>query len=329
MAVAHHSDDQVELFFLRLLRGAGAAGLTGMKWRAPSPADSKIRIVRPLLDVSRAELEQFAREQKIQFREDASNTCRDILRNRIRHELLPLLRCRFQPALNKTVLRSMDIISAEAEVVAQAAEAWASHKKRSLSAWPVALQRRIIQAQLQRAGIATDYELIEALRCEPGRRITIRPGVSVERSTSGLIQYTTIAAMKFATETGAVTLGGRAGKFVFDGVQFRWRLSSAGKSLRRQRRSREEYFDADCIGSHVKLRHWQPGDRFQPIGMSAAVKLQDWFTNRKIPRAKRRELVVATTAAGEIFWIEGQRISERFKLTPTTKHRLIWCWQRL
>jgi tRNA(Ile)-lysidine synthase len=89
-----------------------------------------------------------------------------------------------------------------------------------------------------------------------------------------------------------------------------------------------EYFDADQIGSKVWLRHWQPGDRFHPIGMSSSVKLQDLLTNQKIPPARRRELVVATTATSEIFWVEGLRISDGFKLDKTTSRRLRWCWRR-
>ena len=77
------------------------------------------------------------------------------------------------------------------------------------------------------------------------------------------------------------------------------------------------------------LRHWRPGDRFQPIGMSNPVKLQDFFTNEKVARAKRHELIVAAAANGKLFWVEGQRISDRFKLTNTTKRRLQWRWQRL
>ncbi|HEU0037668.1 MAG TPA: tRNA lysidine(34) synthetase TilS, partial [Verrucomicrobiae bacterium] len=117
VALAHHADDQVELFFLRLLRGAGGEGIAGMKWQSPSPANPKLQLVRPLLDVSRADLEQFAQQNKIRFREDASNASRDFLRNRIRHELLPGLRDRFQPALNQTVLRLMKIVGAEAQFV--------------------------------------------------------------------------------------------------------------------------------------------------------------------------------------------------------------------
>ena len=92
VTLAHHADDQVEQFFLRVFRGAGGEGLAGMKWSAPSPWDSKIQLVRPLLDFSRADLRKFAVEKKIVFREDATNLKLDTLRNRVRNELLPLLR---------------------------------------------------------------------------------------------------------------------------------------------------------------------------------------------------------------------------------------------
>jgi len=95
-----------------------------------------------------------------------------------------------------------------------------------------------------------------------------------------------------------------------------------------KRGSKIEVFDADRVGKRVILRHWQPGDRFQPIGMDRALKLQDLFVNQKVPRAKRHTLVVATTAAGDIFWVEGLRIADPFKLTTGTKRRLLWRWQR-
>ena len=87
-------------------------------------------------------------------------------------------------------------------------------------------------------------------------------------------------------------------------------------------------FDFAVLGSPIVLRHWQPGDRFQPIGMDASVKLQDIFTNQRVPRGLRHELIVAATAQKEIFWVEGLRISERFKLTKGTIRRLQWRWQR-
>src|SRR5205814_10668984 len=82
IALAHHLDDQVELFFLRLFRGSGVSGLSGMKWKSPSPANPVVTLVRPLLDCPKSALVEFAREKKIKFREDASNACLDIRRNR-------------------------------------------------------------------------------------------------------------------------------------------------------------------------------------------------------------------------------------------------------
>ena len=130
VALAHHADDQVELFFLRLLRGAGGEGLAGMKWRSPSPVDGKITLVRPLLDATKAELREFARENKIRFREDATNARLDLPRNRVRNELLPLLRRRYQPALTRTILRLMEIVGAEAEVVGEMARQWLDSRRR-------------------------------------------------------------------------------------------------------------------------------------------------------------------------------------------------------
>ena len=107
ISLAHHADDQVELFFLRLLRGAGSQGLGGMKWVGPSPANARLKLVRPLLDCSKVELTDFGQQHRIEFREDATNISQDVLRNRVRHELLPLLTRRYQPALQRTVLREM------------------------------------------------------------------------------------------------------------------------------------------------------------------------------------------------------------------------------
>src|SRR5437667_2679835 len=157
VALAHHADDQLELFFLRLLRGSGGEGSAGMKWRSPSPSNPKIDLVRPLLDQSKSALHAYASERKIRFREDASNAWLDIKRNRIRHELLPLLRKHYQPALNKTILRIMQIIGKESEFVTETAREWlrgpraegrgqrAERSTRGFEELPVAVQRRCLQ----------------------------------------------------------------------------------------------------------------------------------------------------------------------------------------
>jgi tRNA(Ile)-lysidine synthetase-like protein len=149
------------------------------------------------------------------------------------------------------------------------------------------------------------------------------------RDRWGRIGVQVAALEEFSSGSTEVDLAGRTGKIEFEGARVSWRVDSRKSVARAAAGVRQEFFDADKVGSLVRLRHWQPGDRFQPIGMARAVKLQDFFTNQKIPRDRRRRLLVAATGQGEVFWVEGMRISERFKLTRQTIRRLQWRWERL
>jgi tRNA(Ile)-lysidine synthase len=346
IALAHHADDQVELFFLRLLRGTGGEGLAGMKWRSPSPADKAILLVRPLLGFSKSELTAFASENKIRFRDDATNNSTDFLRNRIRNELLPLLRKNYQPGLDKAVLRLMEIVGAEAEFAGEVSRRWLNQIGRAdlpvsrdarqrvptkivFDKLPTALQRRILQSQLAVAGVVPDFDLIELLRQMPDCFVSVSPKMSIARDASGKVKMRGESVPQFNEAERALKLG-RAGDVKFDGRHFRWQVQMRKHTGEtpvplKQR----EVFDANKIGGDIVLRHWRAGDRFQPIGLKSAAKLQDLFVNAKIPVARRRELALATTADNDIFWVEGLRIGEHFKLTPQTKRKLVWNWANL
>ena len=337
VALAHHADDQVELFFLRLLRGAGGEGLAGMKWCSPSPSSPKIALVRPLLDFSKAELLEFVREHKISFRDDATNFDADFLRNRVRNELLPLLRRNYQPGVAKAVRRLMDIIGAEAEFVNEAAQSWRrkSGKRKAeggnsqaFADLPVAVQRKVLWQQLVELGLPPDFELVEKLRAASEKWVAVGVGIPIARNAAGIISCRELPAKGFNAAGVKLKLSGRAGHVEFSGQRFSWALKSFGGS-RGCLPQRTESFDADKIGGEIILRHWRPGDRFQPIGMKSAVKLQDLFVNAKIPAARRRVLVLAAAAAGEIFWVEGLRLGEKYKLTPETRRQLRWNWSKI
>jgi tRNA(Ile)-lysidine synthase len=383
IALAHHLDDQIELFFLRLFRGTGSQGLPGMKWSNPSPSNPRISLVRPLLNCRKSALSQHALEHEIRFREDSSNDCLDIQRNRIRHELLPLLSEKYQPALTQTISRFMDILGAESEFVDTLAESWllwnlskasrAAGKAgrgreqllrldQSLPGWhanlglcafealPVALQRRCVHLQLLRQGIAPGYELVEHLRLYPGQPIDVsqnrinpdaavlsrgcadQPYLSalrVVREPGGLVRRTPGKPVLFRRAFYELDLRDGHGKADWAGVRFAWQIRATKGDRRPAKLRGTELFDADTVGPSVILRHWRPGDRFQPIGMEQTAKLQDLFVNQKVPRDRRRQLAVASTAQGDLFWVEGLRVSERFKLTTSTIRRLHWAWQRL
>jgi len=328
IATAHHADDQVELFFLRLLRGAGSEGLGGMKWSSPSPVSKSVRLIRPLLAVSKADLENYARENKIHFREDASNASRDILRNRVRHELLPLLRKRFQPALNQTVLRAMELVGAEAEAGNMAARAWLAKapRQKAFVRLPVAEQRQVIQLQLLRLKVLADFDLIEALRLRPGCAVSINPQRAVAADRLGQVRWAIPPSRAFKKAERKLDLVREKPPISFAGLELDWNFITGAASGERGKPAGQECFDAAKVGRNIVLRYWRPGDRFQPIGMNSSGKLQDWFINQKIPAARRRELVIATTAGGEIFWVEGLRIGERFKLDTETREQLRWRW---
>ena len=321
LALGHHADDQVELFFLRLLRGAGADGLAGMNWQNPSPVYFAIQIVRPLLDLSKADLLAFAVASGIASREDSSNASSDFQRNRIRHELLPILE-KIQPQYAKGILRTMEIVGKEGATIRDWADQWGKSKTRPVfDGLAVPIQRRILQAQLAAQGLSFDYDLIEFLRETPGSSIMVSPGCCLSRDAAGRIRLSAVDSNDFKKTMLTVRMKGTDGCVRFANRDIAWKILPPGKSTFG---TGQEFFDADKVGEQIILRHWRPGDRFQPIGMKRSKKLQDCFMDLKIPRATRKGLLVATTAGGEIFWVEGLRISERFKLDNRTKRRLKW-----
>ena len=241
LVLAHTADDQAETFLLRLLRGAGPTGLAGI-W--PDRQIGKLRVVRPMLDVSRKEVLKYLSAHGLKYREDASNADRRFLRNRIRHELLPLLEHDYNPGIRGVLRQTTEIMRAEA------------------SKEPAAAQRRAIRRQLGNLS----FRQVEELR----KQLPVATPVC---RTSG-------------------------------------------------RQHRTEQFDANALGDRLTLRTWQPGDRFQPLGMKGEKKLQDFFVDEKIPRQERSQVLLLCAADDRIAWVVGYRIADPFKVTGATRRVL-------
>jgi len=284
-----------------------------------------------------------------------------------------LLTRRYQPGLAKSLLRVMNIVGAESELVTSEAENWlrahsngagvgaqqraesgtrqsenggTKETEQSFEHLPVALQRRVIQLQLMRQGIKADYDLVEHLRHHPDKPVevsgdSVEPGFAGGQTRGVRDQAQVIrlvrngAQIKKRSELQDFQRGSRKlqlqkpGNLNWHGVNVNWLVEAIAGMERPVGQGEREFFDADVIASVGIIRHWRAGDRFQPIGMKSAVKLQDLFVNLKLPHGERRRRLVAATAQGELFWVEGLRISERFKLTEQTIRRLQWAWQRL
>lgn len=330
VALAHHADDQIETFFLRLLRGAGGEALAGMRWAAPSPANPSVLLIRPLLGVPKAALLAYAAEFGVAFREDASNRGLDAQRNVVRRRLVPLVRRFLQPALDTAVPRLMTLLGDEAAFASEAAQRWRSSQRRErFETLHPAVQRQVLRAQLGELGVPLSFELVEDLRCEPNVPVCAPTGLRVWRDDDGGIHPGEIIQLEFDHRRLDLMLSATAGQGQFASLAFRWRLLNrrAGPVARLRPMKWRERFDADQVGQRITLRHWHRGDRFQPIGLAESVKLQDLFANAKVPRAERHTRVVAVAESGELFWVEGFRIGERFKLTPRTRRVFDWRWQ--
>lgn len=336
--LAHHADDQAELFFLRLFRGAGSDGLGGMKQCCVSPYSDSIELIRPLLDCSKAMLLSFAKGEGVRFREDYSNRDSDILRNRVRNQLLPLLREQYSESVVETVARSMTILSGEHDFIEFEAQRWLSPEANAESGRPfealhVALQREILRHGLLAIRVLPEFWMIEGLRKGGGDSvITVAGGRRVRRRSNGCLIELAGEEQSFKTEIRKIHLSDltdRKQRLSFGGIRLSLELVERGIPRNALvRADLEECFDADAIGSFIQMRHWRPGDRFQPIGMAKSVKLQDWFTNQKIPAFEKRLLVLAEAKNGDLFWVEGMRIGECFKVNQTTKRILKIAWER-
>lgn len=295
VVTAHHADDQAELVLLRLLRGAGGEGLGGMAAADPFPGAPDLRLLRPFLGFSRAEIATWAAAHGVPFREDETNADLRRPRNHLRHHLLPRLTAEFQPALREVLGRVAAIIGTEADFVAHAAADWlASPGRRVFADLHVAVQRAVLRRQLLAAGVAAEFALVERLRREPGRPVNAPAGRRFRRDASGQVEEVH-SPPPFLPASLRVDPAAE-GTVDFAGLQLAWRPATGDEPLR---------IRPAVLEHGWQLRGWQPGDRFHLPGLPRPAKLQDIFVNRKVPAAERRRRVLAADPAGAIFWVEG------------------------
>ncbi len=176
IALGQHADDQFESVLMRLFRGAGGEGLAGMKWLGPSPVNAALTLVRPLLGQTRAALSAYAKESNLHWREDSTNACLDMTRNWLRREVIPKLRRRFGPGIVANVVRTAELVGAEAEAVAVLAQRWRNARRRAaFGTLHPGLQRRVLVQELIELGIEPAFSLVEALRTRPGTSRAVAP----------------------------------------------------------------------------------------------------------------------------------------------------------
>lgn len=333
LALGHTADDQVELFWLRLLRGAGLEGLKGM-WPATPEG-----LVRPLLAVGKAVLLAWLKQEALPYRLDASNLSRAYLRNRVRLDLLPYLTRGYNPRLSQTIWRTQSLLQDDERLLARdTAAAWdrvaerladdcfALDLKRFFSL-EEALQRRVLRAGVARLGadVTLTAPQVASLMALAGSErsgglISLgKEGESVQVARAGAVLHIMKVLPDPLREAILLT---DCPATVDSPDGWRWQMS------RRAHRSSDPWSPPEVawlnparVSLPLTVRPWQPGDRFWPQGAPGPKKLQDFLVDAKIPRWLRPHIPLVA-AAGEIVWVAGVRIADPVKLLPESREVL-------
>lgn len=324
VATAHTADDQVETILLKLARGTGLQGLVGIPWTSEW---NGVRIVRPLRSIYRTELEAFLRSHGLKWREDRTNQDPHYLRNRVRHEIIPLLEKRLNPRVREAIVRMAEIIGEENAWLNAYARAVLRTcrdaegdglRVRLLARHAPAIRRRVLRLWLVEKGIESesmDFEVVEAVhRLMLDERGSQR--VALPRGRIALRKYDELVVEERRAEPRAFRQQVRIpGETLLPHVGLRV-AALVGRGIVRQTGRRpgdlpaEASLSLGAIGSSpVYVRSWRAGDRIRPLGMRGRRKLQDVFVDAKVPRDIRHRIPIFE-CRGEIIWVPGYRVAQ-------------------
>jgi len=329
IALGHNLNDQAETVLMRLLRGSGPAGLAGI----PPVRDGVI--IRPLIEITRQEIEEYLLVRGIESATDPSNRDTRFLRNRIRHRLLPLLTT-FQPRIVEILGNSSRIIREDDLFMESIAEKWVkenSTEKSRTILFPLApyrdlagaLQRRIARSCLKRL-CSGNLRRIDSAHLESVRRMALgqRPqaALSLPKGITVSRVYDTIlfrSNMDEADQGLQVVIDGE-GTFSIGSEGWSLSIKEVEKADYSPSGQRDdvEYIDGDLIRFPLLLRNIRPGDRIIPLGMKGRKKIKDLFIDLKIPSLKRSRTPVLFSKDRAV-WVCGIRLDDRFKVTSGTK----------
>jgi tRNA(Ile)-lysidine synthase len=335
IAVGHSLDDQAETFLLRLIRGAGPAGLAGVRPRAGN-------VIRPLLEISRIELRAYAREHGLCSREDSSNADLAIPRNRVRLELLPHLQ-QFSPAIAGTLAREAALARTDDEFL----EAAAIDQVRSvvleedngvtldapaLAALHPAIASRVARTALQAAapgrfiGFQHVEDVLDLTRRAEGTAVAL-PGLVASRRGGRIVLGGEPPAPFVNSFSVPLSIPGEV-------EAAGWKVSADcppdGFVHPMVARGNTVVVAAEPLRYPLAVRSRRRGDRFKPLGMGGrGRKLQDFLIDRKVARADRDALPLVVDRDDRIIWVVGQSVAEDFRVTAPEKGVILLKARRL
>ncbi len=322
VANAHHLDDQAETFFINLLRGTGLSGLHGI-------LPKQGRIIRPLLFATREEIAEFAFVEGLSWREDSSNKSKKYLRNRLRHEIMPLLKD-IDPSFSKSLNNTIRIIRETETIYRQKidegkADLIETNKNdvRILISWLEEFSpMETWLYELLRPydfSFAVVEEIVNSLGSISGkiffssthRLIRDRDYLIIEsfsqldqKSTEPIVAFDPLLQKQPQLPIPLSFSIERAKDFVIP----------EGQEI--------ACLDYDKLQYPLTLRRWRKGDFFFPFGSSGKKKMSDFFVDRKIS-IDEKESILLLTSGDDIIWVTGMRMDNRFRITDATKKILV------
>ncbi|MEZ5294253.1 MAG: tRNA lysidine(34) synthetase TilS [Vicinamibacterales bacterium] len=311
VAVAHTCDDQAETLLLRLFRGAGTHGLRGI------PA-VRGAIIRPVLECSHAELRSHLVARRVAWVDDETNRDTSQARNRVRHELLPTIRARYQPAIVRVLARTADIAADEDRLLEDLAAEVESRAVRVtphgvslagdvLASAPLALRRRVVRRAMATAGAVRAPDLADVERVlavvSGTLGVTETAGLRVERfSGDAVLSIRGVAVEPPLPDRVLVVPGHVELPELGAGCRLVAERPINGKG---RAAGRHRVVLRGDVPAPLMVRARRPGDRIRPVGLGGSKKLQDLLVDRKVPRQERARVPVVADATGRLVWVVG------------------------
>ena len=302
LALAHHADDQIETFFINLMRGSGIKGLKAMQ-----PCIGLY--IRPLLWASREEIKQFAIENGIQWREDSTNNDTVYLRNKIRHDLMPVFDS-IKPEAREKILESVNHLASENQLYRELLKEKLS-KIETVDGVLHSIPKRHFDRQLlfewlRPFGFSFSQceSILSSLDSEPGKEF-------YSTNYQLVIEKNTIDIFPIELTDNLLTPGLSYSKLPVRTTHALSLLITDNPNIAQ--------LDYDKLKFPLHVRHWWHGDRFHPLGLKGTKLVSDFFNDNGFTTFQKRNTQILTDAEGEIVWIVGYRIDDRFKITDKTK----------
>ncbi|GGG58836.1 tRNA lysidine(34) synthetase TilS [Hymenobacter glacieicola] len=320
IATAHHQRDTAETMLLNLTHGTGLAGLHGIRPKAGY-------LVRPLLAVSKPDLYDYVVENRLIWREDASNDSPVYQRNRLRLDVLPVLRD-INPNLDQTLSITAERVGGAEEIVRRYVEETAAQAQRT-EPEATYLDIRMLQRTAATAVVLHELlrpfgfsylmvkDIVQSFGAESGRRF--------ESPTHRLVKdrEQLVITPRTLTKFGTHQLQAGQEALKIDGLHLRTELREVTEGFDIPKGKAVAALDADALKFPLTVRTWQEGDWFMPIGMKGKKKLSDFLIDQKVPLNLKDNVQVLVSADGKIAWVIGFRPDDRFKVTEETERVLV------